>query len=100
MSIYVFDWFFRDHDKRLKSRRIDDEQEGGTAPEEVVSFIDLPPNNLTKLPEKGILKKHGGYGIVMPDSCNNKWAWLTHDIPWRVAEGSSNVGESKDQGKS
>ena len=23
--------------------------------------------NLTKLPEKGILKKHGGYGIVMVD---------------------------------
>jgi len=47
-----------------------EEEDGGTGAEEVVSFIDLPPNNLTKLPEKGILKKHGGYGIVMPDSCN------------------------------
>lgn len=46
-----------------------EEEDGGTGAEEVVSFIDLPPNNLTK-PEKGILKKHGGYGIVMPDSCN------------------------------
>lgn len=49
-----------------------EEEDGGTGAEEVVSFIDLPPNNLTKLPEKGILKKHGGYGIVMPDSCNTK----------------------------
>lgn len=47
-----------------------EEEDGGTGAEEVVSFIDLPPNNLTKLPEKGILKKHGGYGIVIPDSCN------------------------------
>lgn len=51
-----------------------DEEDGGTGTEEVVSFIDLPPNNLTKLPEKGILKKHGGYGIVMDDIVvnNNK----------------------------
>lgn len=49
-----------------------EEEDGGTGAEEVVSFIDLPPNNLTKLPEKGILKKHGGYGIVIPDSCNTK----------------------------
>lgn len=40
-----------------------DDEDGGTGTEEVVSFIDLPPNSLTKLPEKGILKKHGGYGI-------------------------------------
>lgn len=42
-------------------------EDGGTGAEEVVSFIDLPPNSHTK-PEKGILKKHGGYGIVIPDS--------------------------------
>lgn len=52
-------------------RRDVNEEEGGTGAEEVVSFIDVSPNNLTKLPEKGILKKHGGYGIVMPDSCKN-----------------------------
>lgn len=40
-----------------------DDEDGGTGTEEVVSFIDLPPNTLAKLPEKGILKKHGGYGI-------------------------------------
>lgn len=49
-------------------------EDGGTGAEEAVSFIDLAPNNLAKLPEKGILKKHGGYGIVMPDSCKEKWA--------------------------
>lgn len=53
-----------------------EEEDGGTGAEEVVSFIDLPPNNLTKLPEKGILKKHG-YGIVMPDSCNTR---SEHDV--------------------
>lgn len=44
------------------------DEDGDTGAEEVVSFIDLQPNNLTKLPEKGILKKHGGYGIVMTTS--------------------------------
>lgn len=63
----MYDPFFREHKQQ-------EEEDGGTGAEEVVSFIDLPPNNHTKLPEKGILKKHGGYGIVMPDSCNNKWA--------------------------
>ena len=43
------------------------DEDGGTEAEEAVSFIDLPPNSLAKLPEKGILKKHGGYGIVMPE---------------------------------
>ncbi|XP_044585956.1 disintegrin and metalloproteinase domain-containing protein 9 isoform X13 [Cotesia glomerata] len=42
------------------------DEDGGTGAEDVVSVIDLPPNSLTKLPEKGILKKHGGYGL--PDS--------------------------------
>lgn len=60
---------FREHKPQPKRLGVE-EEDGGTGAEEVVSFIDLPPNNLTKLPEKGILKKHGGYGIVMPDSCN------------------------------
>lgn len=39
---------------------------------ETVSFIDLPPNNLSKLPEKGILKKPCPYG---GDTCmKEKWA--------------------------
>ncbi|XP_047110885.1 disintegrin and metalloproteinase domain-containing protein 22 isoform X1 [Schistocerca piceifrons] len=42
--------------------------------EETVSFIDLPSNNLSKLPEKGILKKSGPYGTVMGDVCKEKWA--------------------------
>ncbi|XP_014241701.2 disintegrin and metalloproteinase domain-containing protein 22 isoform X4 [Cimex lectularius] len=40
--------------------------------EETVSFIDLPPNNLPKLPEKGILKKPCPYGG--DDAClKGKW---------------------------
>ncbi|KAI4494456.1 hypothetical protein M0802_008948 [Mischocyttarus mexicanus] len=58
---------YREHKPQMKRRDVD-EEEGGTGEEEVVSFIDVSPNNLTKLPEKGILKKHG-YGIVMPDNC-------------------------------
>ncbi|XP_066602697.1 disintegrin and metalloproteinase domain-containing protein 9 isoform X4 [Prorops nasuta] len=40
-----------------------EQEEGGTGAEEDISFIDLPPNSLAKLPEKGILKKPGGYGV-------------------------------------
>ncbi|XP_014610805.1 PREDICTED: disintegrin and metalloproteinase domain-containing protein 11 isoform X11 [Polistes canadensis] len=45
--------------KPQMKRRDVDEEEGGTGGDEVVSFIAVSPNNLTKLPEKGILKKHG-----------------------------------------
>ncbi|XP_067216353.1 disintegrin and metalloproteinase domain-containing protein unc-71 isoform X4 [Linepithema humile] len=51
----------KEHKPQPKRHGVE-EEDGGTGAEEVVSFIDLPPNNLTKLPEKGILKKHGGYG--------------------------------------
>ncbi|XP_032457471.1 uncharacterized protein LOC100116487 [Nasonia vitripennis] len=54
---------YREHKPQMKRLGLDDE-DGGTGTEEVVSFIDLPPNSLAKLPEKGILKKHGGYGIA------------------------------------
>ncbi|XP_044003576.1 disintegrin and metalloproteinase domain-containing protein 11 isoform X10 [Aphidius gifuensis] len=40
-----------------------DSEDGGTRSEEGVHFIGLQHNNLSKLPEKGILKKHGGYGL-------------------------------------
>lgn len=56
---------FREHKSQVKRPGMS-EEDGDTGADEVVSFIDLP-NNLTKLPEKGILKKHGGYGIVMVD---------------------------------
>ncbi|XP_039308212.1 disintegrin and metalloproteinase domain-containing protein unc-71 isoform X11 [Solenopsis invicta] len=52
---------YREHKPQPKRHGVE-EEDGGMGAEEVVSFIDLPPNNLTKLPEKGILKKHGGYG--------------------------------------
>ncbi|XP_026673675.1 disintegrin and metalloproteinase domain-containing protein 12 isoform X5 [Ceratina calcarata] len=51
----------KDHKPQLKRLS---EEDGGTGVEEVVSFIDVQPNNLAKLPEKkGILKKHADYGL-------------------------------------
>lgn len=44
--------------------------------EETVSFIDLPPNNLSKLPEKGILKKSCPYG---GDVCSRGDKWCEAD---------------------
>ncbi|XP_042884522.1 disintegrin and metalloproteinase domain-containing protein unc-71-like [Penaeus japonicus] len=38
--------------------------------DEAVSFIELPPNNLSKIPEKGILKK--SYGLLTPAE-KEKW---------------------------
>lgn len=55
---------FYSKDKPMK-RLGQNEEDGNTGTEEVVSFIDLPPNNLSKIPEKGILKKHGGYGMYL-----------------------------------
>ena len=55
----------REHKTTSKQRLGVDDEDGGTGAVEVVSFIDLPPNSLSNLPEKGILKKHGGYGIVI-----------------------------------
>ncbi|XP_076169368.1 disintegrin and metalloproteinase domain-containing protein mind-meld isoform X5 [Ptiloglossa arizonensis] len=46
----------KEHKSQLKRHGIS-EDDGGTGTEEVVSFIDLQPNHLSK-PEKGILKKH------------------------------------------
>lgn len=73
----MIDRSFREH--KPQPKRLGEEEDGGTGAE--VSFIDLPPNNLTK-PEKGILKKHGGYGIVIPGSCNttSEHDIMTHDI--------------------
>lgn len=66
---------FREH-KQVKRPGMS-EEDGDTGADEVVSFIDLP-NNLTKLPEKGILKKHGGYGIVMVDEPIRISGAITH----------------------
>lgn len=43
------------------------DEDGDTGVDDVVSFIDLQQNSL-KLPEKGILKKHGSYGIATIDN--------------------------------
>ncbi|XP_072751322.1 disintegrin and metalloproteinase domain-containing protein unc-71 isoform X1 [Anoplolepis gracilipes] len=48
----------KEHKPQPKRHGMEEEDgEHGTGAEEVVSFIDLGPNNLAK-PEKGILKKH------------------------------------------
>ncbi|XP_076684609.1 disintegrin and metalloproteinase domain-containing protein mind-meld isoform X3 [Andrena cerasifolii] len=57
---------FKEHKSQMNRLGINDE-DGDTGAEEVVSFIDLQPNNLTKLPEKGILKKHGPGGGTVVD---------------------------------
>ncbi|XP_051167974.1 disintegrin and metalloproteinase domain-containing protein 33 isoform X2 [Leptopilina boulardi] len=49
--------------KEHKTRLGVDVEEGVTGTGDVVSFIGLNANNLPKLPEKGILKKHDGYAI-------------------------------------
>lgn len=50
---------YREHKPQIKRLGLDEDD--GIA-DDVVSFIDIPQNSLSK-PEKGILKKHGGYGI-------------------------------------
>ncbi|KAG8231293.1 hypothetical protein J437_LFUL006949 [Ladona fulva] len=59
--------------------------------EETVSFIDLPPNNLPKLPEKGILKKPGPYGTVEP---KEKWSEDSQSDNQEVMSQSDNNLES------
>ncbi|CAG2065193.1 unnamed protein product, partial [Timema podura] len=61
--------------KRMGVGSGSEEDAGHSGEEETVSFIDIPPNNLSKLPEKGILKKSGPYGTVMGDTCPGKEKW-------------------------
>ncbi|CAB3234763.1 unnamed protein product [Arctia plantaginis] len=59
---------YSDHKpKRIHSGSEDDPIGSG---EEDIAFIDVAPNTMAKLPEKGILKKHG-YGAV---DGKDKWA--------------------------
>lgn len=57
---------FREHKSQVRKPGIS-EEEGDTGADEVVSFIDLQQNNNPSR-AKGILKKHGSYGIAMIDS--------------------------------
>ncbi|KAJ8679601.1 hypothetical protein QAD02_015388, partial [Eretmocerus hayati] len=52
---------YREHKPQMTRLR-HEEDDGGAGTEEVVSFIDLPPNSMAK-PERGILKKQVGYGL-------------------------------------
>ncbi|XP_039747129.1 disintegrin and metalloproteinase domain-containing protein 11 isoform X3 [Pararge aegeria] len=59
----------RDH-KQMKRVHSGSEDEPTHSGEEDIAFIDVQPNSMPKLPEKGILKKHG-YGAV---DGKDKWA--------------------------
>ncbi|GLG96971.1 uncharacterized protein GBIM_03833 [Gryllus bimaculatus] len=66
---------YREHKiQQMKRMGSGSEEDATHSGDETVSFIDLPPNNLSKLPEKGILKKSGPYGTVMGDVCKEKWS--------------------------
>lgn len=60
--------------------------------EESVAFIDLPPNNLSKLPEKGILKKPGPYGTI--GDGKEKWSEDSQsDNQEILSQSDNNLGE-------
>ncbi|XP_055586566.1 uncharacterized protein LOC129739173 isoform X3 [Uranotaenia lowii] len=65
---------FRDHKsiRRMTGTSGSEDDPTHSGEEETVSFIDLPPNSISKLPEKGILKKHG-FALVLGDSNKEKW---------------------------
>uniref|UniRef100_T1J8C7 Peptidase M12B domain-containing protein n=1 Tax=Strigamia maritima TaxID=126957 RepID=T1J8C7_STRMM len=54
--------------QRLKREKVDGDDECDIE-DETVRFIELPPNNLSKLPEKGILKN-----VPRPTSEKEKWS--------------------------
>jgi hypothetical protein len=62
--------------------------------DETVSFIDLPPNSMSKVPEKGILKKQG-FGLMLGDSTKDKWPDDSHsDNLELIAQQESNIPSS------
>ncbi|CAK1552670.1 unnamed protein product [Leptosia nina] len=61
-KIHSFNNTFRDH-KQMKRVHSGSEDEPTHSGEEDIAFIDVTPGNMSKLPEKGILKKHG-YGAI------------------------------------
>ncbi|XP_055626644.1 disintegrin and metalloproteinase domain-containing protein unc-71 isoform X4 [Toxorhynchites rutilus septentrionalis] len=65
---------FRDHKsiRRMTGTSGSEDDPTHSGEDETVSFIDLPPNNISKVPEKGILKKHG-FGLALGDSNKEKW---------------------------
>lgn len=55
--------------------------------EEDIAFIDVAPNSMAKLPEKGILKKHG-YGAV-----DGKDKWGDDSQSEQLEAGSQSDGQ-------
>ncbi|BES96166.1 ADAM cysteine-rich [Nesidiocoris tenuis] len=78
--------------KRLGVGSGSEDDPGHSGEEETVSFIDLPPNNLSKLPEKGILKKPCPFGGE--DPCH-KGKWLDDaqsDAQEMLSQSGDNLG--------
>ncbi|KAI5646154.1 reprolysin (M12B) family zinc metalloprotease domain-containing protein [Phthorimaea operculella] len=77
---------FADHKqmKRVHSGSEDDPTHSG---EEDIAFIDVAPNSVGKLPEKGILKKHG-YGAV-----DGKDKWGDDSQSEQLEAGSQSDGQ-------
>ncbi|XP_050076828.1 uncharacterized protein LOC126563597 isoform X8 [Anopheles maculipalpis] len=73
---------FRDHKAiRRMTGSVSEDDPTHSGEEETVSFIDLPPNSVLnkQMPEKGILKKHGGLGLVLGDGTKDKWHAAAND---------------------
>ncbi|XP_041977445.1 disintegrin and metalloproteinase domain-containing protein 11 isoform X2 [Aricia agestis] len=79
---------YPDH-KQMKRVHSGSEDEPTHSGEEDIAFIDVPSNSMSKLPEKGILKKHG-YGAV---DGKDKWG----DDSEQLEAGSQSDGQEPGQ---
>ncbi|KAG6448630.1 hypothetical protein O3G_MSEX005662 [Manduca sexta] len=77
---------YPDH-KQMKRVHSGSEDEPTHSGEEDIAFIDVAPNSMAKLPEKGILKKHG-YGAV-----DGKDKWGDDSQSEQLEAGSQSDGQ-------
>ncbi|XP_045785529.1 disintegrin and metalloproteinase domain-containing protein 22 isoform X1 [Maniola jurtina] len=77
---------YPDH-KQMKRVHSGSEDEPTHSGEEDIAFIDVQPNSMAKLPEKGILKKHG-YGAV-----DGKDKWGDDSQSEQLEAGSQSDGQ-------
>ncbi|KAJ0180250.1 hypothetical protein K1T71_003654 [Dendrolimus kikuchii] len=77
---------YPDH-KQMKRVHSGSEDEPTHSGEEDIAFIDVAPNSMSKLPEKGILKKHG-YGAV-----DGKDKWGDDSQSEQLEAGSQSDGQ-------
>ncbi|CAG5011309.1 unnamed protein product [Parnassius apollo] len=77
---------YPDH-KQMKRVHSGSEDEPTHSGEEDIAFIDVAPNSMAKLPEKGILKKHG-YGAI-----DGKDKWGDDSQSEQLEAGSQSDGQ-------